>query len=157
MKTRIVTRALALSCCALGLVTLMSQSPAFAGYSWCNRGADWTNAWHVGGYGCHVETEQGNVNYGKCTGYCYHQRTVVNSPDQCYDTSAIKCQTCTWDNPPTEQFHDQEQNGQCVQNSQDDNFPQACSCINMTTWRDIIRSDAISGPIKRCHTLNPCL
>ncbi len=157
MKTRIVTRALALSCCALGLVILMSQSPAFAGYSWCNRDVAWNNAWHTGAITCHVDIDSTSPSYGQCLGSCYHQQTVVNSPDQCYSNSTIKCQTCNWDNPPTETFHDQEQRGKCVHNTSDETSPQACYCVEMTRWSDIIRDFAVSAPIKRCHTLNPCL
>lgn len=161
MKAQIMKRALALTCCALGLVTLMSPSPAFAGYSWCNRGADWPGAWLYTHPSCRLSDPDRGDNDdgtppGSCFGDCTHYRTIADSPDQCYDNSTIKCQTCEWNTTST--FWDQVQTGTCFQDLQDGNdyYHHHCYCIKLTGWSDI-RPGRMSDPVKRCNTLNPCL
>ena len=167
MKTQFVRRILAGLCCVLGFVILMSQFPVFAtSYSYCSQGANWGGAWSTGGTTCRVKA--GQQYWRGCTdsATCYHQRTVVNSPDRCYNNSTTKCQTCEWDNPATERFYDQEQYGTCHQGDVVDpdspDWPNPpCYCIyqvGLQDWQDISHTpEFTSQPIKRCHTLNPCL
>ena len=157
MKTQIVSRLLALSLCATGVVTLMSQSPVSATeYSWCWRGADWSDSWRVYNDPCELQT---NPNNGfECVGSCYQAQTVVKSPDRCYKTSARenKCKECQWDNPATVTFYDQERIGTCLTNGAGLG---TCSCTyDNSTWQDFPHNlNITSAPIQRCYTVNPCL
>lgn len=155
MKTQIVSRLLALSLCATGMVVLMSQSPVSAtDYSWCKRGADWSDSWRVSEQRCQLQT---NPNGYECVGDCYQTQTVVKSPDRCYKTSKSehKCKECRWDNPATVTFYDQEQYGWCITGF---NGPGTCSCdYSHSRWQDFPHTFGLTSvPIQRCYTVNPC-
>lgn len=160
MKTQIVSRLIALSLCAAGMVTLVSQSPVSATEgSWCNQGANWPGAWtYSGGMTCSFDQNRYSPTRGTCVGVCYEARSVLKSPDQCYFNTNDKCKRCEWDKPAEVRFWDQERSGTCKDNKASFWDDPDCYCTKVTAWADIPHSlGGVSQPIPRCHTVNPCL